>query len=117
MVATPEISAIRDLSRSVDDLVNLPDTRDKVRVVLNRYSSQLAIGLDKVEKAIRMPVHSCISNNYVELVRSANLGEPVGVESKSAFSLEMQRWRMRWQERAIRRARRQRKSSRRHGGP
>ena len=58
--------------------MNLDDIKEKVRVILNRYSSQFAVGLETVEKAIRLPVSFCIPNNYIELVHSANLGEPVG---------------------------------------
>ncbi len=92
VVATPEISAIRDLSRYCDDLVRLDDTTDKIKVALNRYSSQFAVGLEHIEKAIRLPVTFTIPNSYVELVRSANLGVPVSCEQKSVFSEEIRKW-------------------------
>ena len=92
VAATPEISAIRDLSRYCDDLVRLDDTQDKIKVALNRYSSQFAVGLEHIEKAIRLPVTFTIPNSYVELVRSANLGVPVSCEQKSVFSEEIRKW-------------------------
>ncbi len=92
VVATPEISAIRDLSRYCDDLVRLDDTNDKIKVALNRYSSQFAVGLEHIEKAIRLPVTFTIPNSYVELVRSANLGVPVSCDQKSVFSEELRKW-------------------------
>jgi pilus assembly protein CpaE len=92
VVATPEISAIRDLSRYVDDLVGLSDVKDKVRIILNRYSSQFAISLDVVEKAVRLPISYCIPNNFVELVRSANLGAPVATDRSSAFAQDIRSW-------------------------
>ncbi len=92
VVATPEISAIRDLSRYCDDLVRLDDTQNKIKVALNRYSSQFAVGLEHIEKAIRLPVTFTIPNSYVELVRSANLGVPVSCDQKSVFSEEVRRW-------------------------
>ena len=88
VVATPDITAIRDLSRYVDDLARLDDT-SKVRVVINRYSSQFAVSLEEIEKAIRLPVSFSVPNNYIELVRSANLGVPVSAEVKSDFTAEI----------------------------
>ncbi len=92
MVATPEISAVRDLCRYIDDLQQIDRTTKKVKVVINRFSSQFAVNLEDIEKAIRLPVDFCIPNSYVELVRSANLGIPVKMDSKSGFTVELLRW-------------------------
>ncbi len=92
VVATPEISAIRDLSRYVDDLARLEPTSQKVKVVLNRFSSQFAVSLAEIEKAIRLPVDFCIPNSYLELVRSVNLGVPMSSAQRSGFSDIMTRW-------------------------
>lgn len=91
LVATPDITAIRDLSRHVDDLSRMEGVCN-TRVVINRYSSQFAVSLEEIEKAIRMPVSFSVPNNYIELVRSANLGEPVSAEGKSGFTTELLRW-------------------------
>ncbi len=91
LVATPDITAIRDLSRHVDDLSRM-ETHCHTRVVINRYSSQFAVSLKEIEKAIRMPVSFSVPNNYIELVRSANLGEPVSPEGKSGFTAELLNW-------------------------
>ncbi|MGI4828344.1 MAG: AAA family ATPase [Janthinobacterium lividum] len=91
LVATPDITAIRDLSRHVDDLARL-DHSSKIRVVINRYSSQFAVSLEEIERAIRLPVSFNVPNNYVELVRSANLGVPVSAETKSGFTSEITKW-------------------------
>lgn len=91
LVATPDITAIRDLSRQVDDLARIDDS-SKIKVVINRYSSQFAVSLEEIEKAIRSPVSFNIPNNYVELVRSANLGVPVSANTKSGFTTELIRW-------------------------
>lgn len=91
LVATPDITAIRDLSRHVDDLSRM-DTSCPIQVVINRFSSQFAVNLQEIEKAIRMPVSFSVPNNYIELVRSANIGEPVSVEGKSGFTAELLKW-------------------------
>ena len=91
LVATPDITAIRDLSRHVDDLARIDDS-SKIKVVINRYSSQFAVSVEEIEKAIRLPVSFNVPNNYVELVRSANLGIPVSSEAKSGFTAELTKW-------------------------
>ena len=91
VVATPEISALRDLSRYVDELTQVEDSY-KVKVAINRYSSQFAVSLDEIEKAIRLPVSFSIPNTYIELVRSVNLGVPLSPDVKSGFTAEIIRW-------------------------
>ncbi len=91
VVATPEISALRDLSRYVDDLRER-DAGIKVKAVINRYSSQFAVSLAEIEGAIRMPVSYSVPNSYVELVRSANLGVPLAATSGNGFTKELLNW-------------------------
>jgi pilus assembly protein CpaE len=92
LVATPEIGSIRDLSRYVDGLIQNEQTTEKLQVVINRYSSHEAIAIEQIEKAVRLPIAMKIPNSYSELVRSLNIGEPVSPGSKSAFSLQLEKW-------------------------
>ena len=91
LVATPEIGAIRDLSRYVDGLIQNEQATKKLQVIINRYSSHEAVTIEQIEKAVHLPIAFKIPNNYSELVRSINIGEPLG-ESKSDFSLQMTKW-------------------------
>jgi pilus assembly protein CpaE len=92
LVATPEIGAIRDLSRYVDGLIQNEQATRKLQVIINRYSSREAVTIEQIEKAVHLPIALKISNNYGELVRSINVGEPLSPESKSDFSVEMRKW-------------------------
>ena len=92
VVATPEISAIRDLSRMVDDLTRIDPTTNKIKVIINRFQSQFAISLEEIERVIRLPVSFSIPNSFVELVRSVNLGIPVAHTVKSPFTEVLVRW-------------------------
>jgi pilus assembly protein CpaE len=92
LIATPEIGAIRDLSRYVDSLVLLDNRPDKMHVVINRYSSRDAVSTEHIEKAIRLPISIRIPNNYNELVHSINAGVPISPEKKSDFSLHIRKW-------------------------
>jgi len=92
LVATPEVGAIRDLSRYVDRLIHIDDSAEKLHVVLNRFTSPFAINVEQVEKAIRLPINIKIPNSYPELVKSENLGEPIAPTSKSELAAEFIRW-------------------------
>ncbi len=92
LVATPEIGAIRDLSRFVDNLMQVEGTTEKMQVVINRVASRYAVNVEHIEKAIRLPVAIRLPNTYAELVRSANLGEPISLKTKSEFTTQFQLW-------------------------
>jgi pilus assembly protein CpaE len=92
LIATPEIGAIRDLSRYVDGLIQNEQATRKLQVVINRYSSHEAVTIEQIEKAIHLPIALKIPNNYRQLVQSINIGQPVAADSKSEFSLQMEKW-------------------------
>ncbi len=92
LVATPEIGAIRDLSRHVDNLARTPTVTEKMHVVINRFSSRFAVKVEQIEKAIRLPIAIRLPNSYTELVRSVNIGEPIAPSRKSEFSMQFIKW-------------------------
>ena len=92
LVATPEIGAIRDLARYVDHLTQLDGATVKMQVVVNRVASRYAVNVEHIEKAIRVPVAMQLPNSYAELVRSANLGEPISLKGKSEFTTQFMKW-------------------------
>jgi pilus assembly protein CpaE len=92
IVATPEIGAVRDLSRHVDVLSQNEHNVDKVKVVINRFSAQHAVSLEQIEKAIRLPIAFKLPNSYAEVVRSGILGEPISHRSKSEFTTQLLKW-------------------------
>jgi pilus assembly protein CpaE len=92
LIATPEIGAIRDLSRYVDGLIQNEPATKKLQVVINRSSSHEAVKMEQIEKAIHLPIAFRIANNYSQLVQSINIGEPVAANSKSEFSSQMKQW-------------------------
>ncbi len=92
LVATPEIGAIRDLSRYVDHLTRNDYNIEKMHVVINRFSSRYAVNVEQIEKAIRLPIAIRLPNSYTELVRSVNLGEPVSPKIKSDFAAQIVKW-------------------------
>jgi pilus assembly protein CpaE len=92
LVATPEIGAIRDLSRYVDGLIQNEQATKKLQVVINRYSSNEAVTIEQIEKAVHLPIAIKIPNNYAELVKAINVGEPLPKDGKSEFVAQLTKW-------------------------
>ena len=92
LVATPDIGAIRDLSRYIDGLSRNESTSARLHVIINRYSSHGAIAIEQIEKAIRVPVEVRLCNAYFECLRAINVGEPVSPDKKSEYASQFLRW-------------------------
>jgi pilus assembly protein CpaE len=76
----------------VDGLIQNEHATEKLQIVINRYSSRDAVTIEQIEKAVRLPIAIKVANNYGELVRSINIGEPLSSNRKSDFSLQMTEW-------------------------
>jgi pilus assembly protein CpaE len=92
LVATPDVPALRDLSRYLDRLLQCSVSPGKIRVVINRFSSQGAVSLEQIENAIRQPISITMPNHSVALIRAMNTGTPIAPDQKSEFALQMKKW-------------------------
>lgn len=92
LVATPDVAALRDLSRHVENFGLDVTAAYKVRIVLNRSSSHDAVTKEQVEAAVRFPVSVSIPNNYAELIRAINAGEPLHHKRRSEFTAQIGKW-------------------------
>jgi len=92
LIATPDVPALRDLSRYIDRLLQSNVPPAKIKVVINRYSSEGALPLEQIEKAIRQPIAITIPNATSDLMRAMNTGSPVLPDRKSEFALQMKKW-------------------------
>ncbi len=92
LIATPDVPALRDLSRYVDRLLQSNVPPEKLKVVINRFSSEGAVSLEQIERAIRQPIAITIPNASSDLIRAMNTGNPVLPERKSEFAVQMKKW-------------------------
>lgn len=92
LIATPDVAALRDMARYVEHLGMVDTFASKLRVVINRCSSDTAINAEQIAQAIRFPVSVEIPNNYMEIVRSINAGEPIGPQTRGAFTTAIGKW-------------------------
>jgi pilus assembly protein CpaE len=92
LIATPDVPALRDLSRYIDRLLQGNVPPEKLKVVINRFSSEGAVSLEQIEKAIRRPIAITIPNASSDLIRAMNTGNPILPERKSEFANQMKKW-------------------------
>jgi pilus assembly protein CpaE len=92
LVATPDVPALRDLSRYVDKLLQHNFPPGKVNVVINRFRSKGEVTLEEIAKAVRLPVALTIPNSSAELITAMNTGKPITPASRSDFAKQMRKW-------------------------
>lgn len=92
LVLTLDIPAIRSTQRALEIFDRLGYSRNKVRIVVNRWSKQIDLDLRQVEKFLGEPVIGFIPSDYQTAVTSINLGQPLVLsDPTSRIALEIKR--------------------------
>jgi pilus assembly protein CpaE len=92
LVLTLDIPAIRSTQRALEIFDRLGYPRKKVRIVVNRWSKQIDLDLQQVEKFLGEPVIGYVPSDYQIAVNSINLGQPlVHSDGSSKIALEIKR--------------------------
>ncbi len=92
LVLTLDIPAIRSTQRALEIFDRLGYPRQKVRIVVNRWSKQIDLDLRQVEKFLGEPVIGYVPSDYQTAVSSINLGQPlVQSDPNSKIALEIKR--------------------------
>ena len=92
IVSTPDVAALRDLARLVENLSLSESATSKLRVVVNRSTATDSVTSEQIEKAVRFPISISVPNNYFELLRAINDGEPIPPQRRSEFNQALARW-------------------------
>ena len=92
IVSTPDVAALRDLARLVENLSLTESAVSKLRVVVNRSTASDSITPQQIEKVVRFPISIAVPNNYFELLRAINDGEPIPPQRRSEFNQAVARW-------------------------
>jgi pilus assembly protein CpaE len=92
VVLTLDIPGIRGAKRAIKVFDHLGYRRDKVRVVVNRWSKSIDVELHKIEGHLGEQLVGFIPNDYRKVMDSINLGNPlVEKEPSSKIALEIKR--------------------------
>jgi pilus assembly protein CpaE len=92
IVSTPDVASLRDLARLVENLSLAESATSKLRVVVNRSTASDSVTPEQIEKAVRFPISVAVPNNYFELLRAINDGEPIRPQRRSEFNQALARW-------------------------
>jgi pilus assembly protein CpaE len=92
IVSTPDVAALRDLARMVEKLSLTESATSKLNVVINRSTATDSITSEQIEKAVRYPIAISVPNNYFELQRAINDGEPISPQRRTEFNQALSRW-------------------------
>ena len=68
---------IRDAKRIVHTLMELGNSRDKIRLIVNRHERGGDIEIDDIERTLGMKVYKAIPNSYKAVSASVNQGIPI----------------------------------------
>ena len=92
LVMTLDIPGIRTTKRALKVFDNLGYPRQKIRVVVNRWSKSVDEELQKVESHLGERIIGFVPNDYRKVMDSINLGRPlVQSEPTSKIALEIKR--------------------------
>lgn len=84
LVTTLELPAIKNAKLCLEAMESLGYEEGKVKVVLNRSSREIGLGIDEVEKILRRPVDVHIPSDGRVVVPSVNRGVPFVTSNPSA---------------------------------
>jgi pilus assembly protein CpaE len=92
LVLTLDIPSIRSAQRALEIFDRLGYPRKKVSIIVNRWSKQIDLDLQQVERFLKEKVTGFVTSDYQTAVTSINLGQPlVQSEPSSKISIEIKR--------------------------
>jgi pilus assembly protein CpaE len=92
LVLTLDIPSIRSAQRALEIFDRLGYPRKKVSIIVNRWSKQIDLDLQQVERFLKEKVTGFVTSDYQTAVTSINLGQPlVQSEPSSKIAVEIKR--------------------------
>ena len=92
MVTTPEVAAVRDLSRVADGLLLTESASPKHKVILNRYNTPYAVAADQIERVLKLPIAMTLPDIPAEMVHASNSGSMLKYPGSSQFASALHAW-------------------------
>lgn len=84
LVLRLEFTSLRNTRRTLDYLEQMGVTRERIRLVVNRYGQPKEVPAAKAEEALGMKIHHYLPDDPRSIIRANNNGVPVVIESPSA---------------------------------
>ena len=77
LITIINLPSVRNCQRCFDLFKRLGYTKDKIKIIVNRYMENEEIKVEDVEEVLGHPVYFKIPNNYFTIINSINKGLPV----------------------------------------
>jgi len=84
LVTVLSIPAVRNTQRTLEVFQRLGYSKDKVKLVVNRYLPSAEIKIEDVEKTLKYPVSWQIPNDFNAAMASINRGQPIAKVSPNS---------------------------------
>lgn len=92
LIMTLDIPGIRSTKRALKVFDNLGYPREKIRIVVNRWSKNIDVELHKIQSHLGEQIVGFVPNDYKRVMDSINLGRPlVQSEPSSKITMEIKR--------------------------
>jgi pilus assembly protein CpaE len=92
LVSTSDVAALRDLARHIEYLNLDEETSRKLRILINRTTSDDAVDAHQIEAVVHYPVWASFPNSHSDLINAINAGEPLSVQDRSQFAQQINKW-------------------------
>ncbi|HKS97597.1 MAG TPA: AAA family ATPase [Terriglobia bacterium] len=92
VVTVPEIPALRNVTRYLAHLEKHRQPAERVRLILNRHATRGNITDAAIERAVEMPIHWKVPNDYGDVSTAINTGTADALPSHSAFMRNLIHW-------------------------
>ena len=92
LICTPDVVGLRDLVRRIEHMSLVTAFTSKLRVVINRSTSDDAVSISDIESSVRYPIAVAVPNNYADLTQAMNAGEPISPQKRGAFTHAISQW-------------------------
>lgn len=91
-VSSPELLALKNTKMGLKTISDLSISQEKVKVVVNRYSSKSQFPVSLIEDTLGLPVYETVSNDYMNIIQFLNQGQPqVVFEGKGQVGKDIKR--------------------------
>ena len=92
IVTVAEVSALRNVAKQVDYLTRNDVPPERIRVVLNRYDKRSLITDTQIEKVIGQNLFWKVPNQYFQVSKTINAGDPIAQLASSDVMRNLQGW-------------------------
>lgn len=93
LVTTPDLQALRNITRSLPRLQKAKGSGDgpPLRLVVNRWQGEELISLKEIERTVGLDVFHFLRNDFGPIREAINKGSPVVLERSSSYAADVQK--------------------------